>query len=473
MFPPKFPFRLSPEDRTALADAALEGRGLPAPRRQFAWTALILGLALSVLDGTIANVALPTIATHFRAGAAASIWIVNGYQLAIVMSLLPLASLGEVLGYRTVYLAGIALFTAASVGCAQADSLAGLTLARIVQGLGAAGMMSVNTAVLRYTVPRRTFGSAIGINALVVAVSSTTGPVVAGLVLAVLDWRWLFAINVPLGLVSLALGLPSLPPSPRAEGRFDWPGAVLSAVAIGLTVTVIDSIGHRLSWYLIAAQVGVCVPAFVLLVRRARTSERPILPLDLLRIPVFTLSICTSISSFATHLLAFVALPFLFQMVMGYPPAEVGFLMMPWSLAVAVIAPLAGRMSDRYPPAILGGIGLALLAVGMGALGLLAPEAGIADIAWRMALCGLGFGLFQAPNNRTMLDAAPMARSGAASGMLSTARLTGQSLGAALVALMLARFGLAGAHGALFLGTAFATLAAITSLSRLSFTGPR
>lgn len=458
----------SPEQRAALAAASAAGRGLPPPYRYFSWITIMVGITLSVLDGTIANVALPTIAAHFQADASVSIWIVNGYQLAIVVALLPLATLGEIVTFRTVYLTGIVLFTVASAGCVLADSLTSLTIARIVQGLGAAGMMSVNTALLRHIIPREKFGAAIGINALVVGVSATVGPAVAGLALAVVDWRWLFAFNIPLGIITLALGIPSLPDSPRAKQRFDGVSAILSAMAIGLVITTIDSLGHDLPWYLIAAQILICVPCFIILAKRERHSARPMLPLDLLRIPVFTLSVCTSIASFTTQLLAFVALPFQFQLIMHYPPAEVGLLMMPWPFAVAISAPIAGWLSDRFPPAILGGVGLVFLAMGMAALAVLAADASHLDIGWRMALCGLGFGLFQAPNNRAMLDAAPMERSGGAGGMLSTARLTGQSIGAALVALMLAQFGLQGASHALFLGTAFATLAAIFSLSRLS-----
>jgi DHA2 family multidrug resistance protein-like MFS transporter len=141
--------------------------------------------------------------------------------------------------------------------------------------------------------------------------------------------------------------------------------------------------------------------------------------------------------------------------------------MAPWPLAVAIVAPISGKLSDRYSPALLGGGGLVLLAIGLLLLALLPPHPGMGPIAWRMALCGIGFGLFQSPNNRTMITAAPRPRSGAASGMLGTARLTGQSLGAALVALMLGRFGIAGATLSLYVGTGFALVAALVSLSRL------
>lgn len=456
------------QQRQALIQASAEGRGLPAPRRYLAWAALLLGLTLAVLDGSIANVALPSIAAHFNAEPAASIWIVNGYQLAIVMTMLPLATLADIHGYRTVWLGGIALFTLASVACVMAGTLGQLTAARILQGLGAAGMMAVNMSVLRFTVARERLGAAIGINAMTVAISSTIGPALAGAILSVADWHWLFAINIPLGVLTLALGWPGLPETVRIAQRFDWLAAVLSAGGIGLMITAVDGVGGGLPPWATAAQVAGAILCFALQIRHERGSERPMLPVDLLRIPIFTLSICTSIASFTTQLLAFVALPFLLQIVMNHPPTTVGMLMMAWPVAVAFVAPVSGRLSDRVAPAILGGAGLLCLSAGMLALGLMRVDAPAWDICWRMALCGAGFGLFQSPNNRTMIEAAPMNRSGAAGGMLGTARLTGQSLGAALVALLLGRFGLSGATTALLLGAGFALLAAVTSTARLA-----
>lgn len=456
-------------DAGAAGPRQLEADGLPAPRRYFAWATIVVGLTLAVLDGTIANVALPTIAQEFNAPAAASIWIVNGYQLAIVMVLLPLSTLGEKYGYRWVYLIGIALFTVASFGCILADSLTTLTAARVVQGLGAAGLMSVNAAVLRYTVPQAKFGAAIGINALVVAASSTAGPVIAGLVLSLASWRWLFALNVPLGVLTLALGWRSLPESDRTEHPFDVASAVLSAVSIGLLVSTIDSLGRDFAWYVVLPQaVGMALAAWGLYTR-SRRSARPMLPLDLLSRPVFSLSILTSVAAFTAQILAFVSLPFSLQMVSGFAPQQMGLMMMPWPLAVAVAAPISGRLADRHSPALLGGIGLVMLALGLLALGLLPAHPAIWDIAWRMMLCGLGFGMFQSPNNRLLIGSAPRARSGAANGMLGTARLTGQSVGAVLVAFLLAQFGLTGAGLALYLGAAFAAAAAAISLTRLAY----
>src|ERR1700733_2986145 len=240
--------------------------GLPQPQRNWAILTIALGIVMSVMDGAIANVALPTIAKDLNASPAFSIWIVNGYQLAITISLLPLASLGEIIGYRLVYLAGLLLFTLASLFGALAHTLLVVTLARIIQGFGAAGIMAVNMALVRYIYPRDLLGRGIGINAMVVAVSAAIGPTVAAGILAVGTWPYLFAVNIPLGIWALALGWRCLPHTTPARHGFDWQSAGLSAVAFGLGIAAIDSIGHGEALSIWLSEFGVAAVAGVLLV---------------------------------------------------------------------------------------------------------------------------------------------------------------------------------------------------------------
>jgi MFS transporter, DHA2 family, multidrug resistance protein len=447
--------------------------GLPLPQRNWAIVTIALGIVMAVMDSAIANVALPTIARDLDASPAFSIWIVNGYQLAITISLLPLASLGEIIGYRRVYLAGLALFTLASLFCALSHTLVLLTVARIVQGFGAAGIMSVNAALVRFTYPRSLLGRGIGINALVVAISAAVGPTVAAAILAVGTWPYLFAVNVPIGIATLALGWRCLPHTARASHAFDWQSAVLSAITFGVGIAAIDSAGHGESLAIWLSEFVVAAVAGVLLVFRQTHMASPLLPVDLLRIPIFALSIGTSIASFCGQMLAFVAIPFYLESRFGYSAVQIGLLITPWPIAVAFTAPVAGRLVERYPAGLLGGIGLVLFAAGLGTLALLPANPGIADVIWRMALSGAGFGLFQTPNNRTMIAAAPRERSGGASGMLGTARLLGQTTGAALVALFLARSPADGTRIALLAGAGFALLGAVLSMLRLSPAGTR
>ena len=205
----------------------------------------------------------------------------------------------------------------------------------------------------------------------------------------------------------------------------------------------------------------------VLLVRRQLTLTAPLLPVDLYRRPLFALSSATSACSFAAQGLAFVSLPFLFQTVLGHTAVQTGLLLTPWPVMTAIMAPIAGPLSDRYPPAILGGIGMALLCMGLGLMATLPPHPNTIAIVWRMVICGGGFGFFQSPNLRAIMASAPPERSGGASGIVATSRLVGQSTGAALVALC---FGLSALHGpliALAMGAVFAGAAALCSFSRV------
>jgi len=438
--------------------------GIAQPHRTWAHVAVAIGIAMAVLDGAIANVALPTMTTEFGAHPSEAIWIISAYQLAVTVSLLPLAALGDILGYKRVFCAGLVLFTLASIACSTATTLPGLAAARAVQGLGAAGIMSVNNALIRFIYPHRLLGRGVSYNALVVAVSSVAGPTVAASILSWASWPWLFWVNVPVGVLALAVGIKVLPPTPQSSHPFDPVSAVLNALTLGLLLLGADALTE--SWHLAAAEFGAAVMIGFVFVRRQRVLTVPMLPLDLLKIPVFSLSMMTSICSFAAQTAAYVALPFYFQTVLGHSQGSTGALMTAWPLMVAVIAPISGHLSDRHSAGLLGGLGLALLAAGLAALALLPAAPMTLDIVWRLALCGLGFGLFQSPNNRAIFASAPRERSGAANGLQATARLVGQTGGAALVAVT---FGLAHDHAttvALAVAAGLAVVASIVSSLR-------
>jgi DHA2 family multidrug resistance protein-like MFS transporter len=444
--------------------------GLPLPQRYWAILNLAVGLALSVLDSAIANIALPAIAKEIHAGPADSIWVINAYQLAVVISLLPLASLGDIFGYRRIYMIGIAVFSGAALVSALSHSLAMLTLGRALQGVGAAGMMSVNTALVRFTYPRRQLGRGIAMTSAVVSISSAAGPSVAAAILAVASWPWLFAISLPIGLVTLLMSLRLLPRTPPTEHRFDLVSAVLSALAFAFLISGINGIGHFHPAPLVALEFALAVLVGYVLIRRQASLTLPLLPVDLFKRPVFALSVATAICAFVAQGIVFVALPFYFQDVIGRSQVATGLLMTPWPVTVAIIAPIAGRLADRYAAGTLGGIGLSVLSLGFVLLALLPAHPADGDIVWRIVFCGFGFGFFQSPNNRAIISSAPRERSGGAGAIQATARLLGQTIGAALVALV---FGYAGPSGgasptfAILLAAGFSALAAIASIFRL------
>ena len=223
--------------------AAPVHHGLPNPQRLLAFTTLAMAITMAVLDGSIVNVALPTVARDLAIAPAESVWIINAFQLAVTVSLLPLSALGDSLGYRRVYWAGLAVFTVASLACALAPSLAALTLARSIQGLGAAGIMSVNIALVRFIYPSSRLGQGVGNMAVVVAVASAASPTVAAAILSVASWRWLFLVNVPIGAVALFMAARTLPATPRARRPLDPVSVVLNALTFGLFITGVDGIG--------------------------------------------------------------------------------------------------------------------------------------------------------------------------------------------------------------------------------------
>jgi DHA2 family multidrug resistance protein-like MFS transporter len=441
--------------------------GLPPHRRIWAVATLVIAVGMASLDQSIANTALPSIAADLRATASDSIWVVNAYQLALVVSLLPLAALGEIHGYRRVYVGGLALFTVASLLCALSWSIPTLTLARVAQGFGASGLVSVNTALIRFIYPSRLLGRGVGLNAMVVGVGTAVGPTIASGLLYVSSWQWLFAVNVPLGAIALLLAWRALPATPRTPRAFDLPSAALNAGTFGLLIFGIGEGAHAAPAGVTAGALALCAVCGWFLVSRQLQVKAPLLPLDLYRRPVFALSSATSVCSFVAQGLAFVALPFYFQTVLGRSAVETGLLFTPWPLMTALMAPIAGPMSDRYPVAIMAAIGMAMLTAGLLLMATLPADPPTWQIVWRMMLCGLGFGGFQSPNLKAILSSAPRERSGGASGIVAMSRLVGQSIGAALVALCLGLAPRGGAVIALALAAGFAGGAGVISLTRL------
>ena len=444
--------------------------GLPLPRRNWAMAVIALGMTMAVLDGAIANVALPTIAGDLHVNPSSSIWVVNAFQLAMTISLLAFSSLGDLWGYKRVYVLGLSMFTVTSLICALSDSFITLVIARGLQGFSAAAITSVNTALLRVIFPARFLARGMGINGLIIAVAAAAGPTVAAGILAIADWPWLFAINVPLGLTALLLGIKHLPrQEERTKRKFDYISAIANAVTFGLLIYTLDGFAHHEKMDFLFIQLIVLAVVGTYYVRRQLTQTTPLLPLDLLRIPIFRLSILTSICSFIAQMTAMVSLPFFLQNTLGHSEVMTGLLLTPWPLATLVTAPLAGYLVDRIHPGILGSVGMALFAVGLFSLSSLTAESSDISIILRLMLCGAGFGLFQTPNNSTIISSAPTQRSGGASGMLGMARLLGQTTGTTLVALLFSFV----AHDrstavCLMVGSGFAVVAAIVSSLRLS-----
>ncbi|MCQ2228796.1 MAG: MFS transporter [Bacteroidales bacterium] len=442
--------------------------GLPMPRRVYSIVAITLGLFSSMMNSTIANVALPTIGANLCITEADSIWIINVYQIATLIFLLPFSSLGEIYSYKKVLLSGLVIFTSASFFCAFSTSFMMLIGFRILQGFGSAAMVSVNMSLIRLTYPKRFLGQGIGLNSTFVAISSVAGPAIASAVMSFTTWQWLFALNVPLGALAVVFGVWALPENPvRARNRaFPKLDAVLNGLFFGSFLLSFEAVTHSFPMWMTVTLFTLVLILGIIYIPRQLRQEAPLLPFDLIRVPVFGISVVASITSFVAQMTTITALPFYLQHQMGYTPSEAGVLFMAWPLVIMCTAPLSGFLMRKIHAGILGGFGQLLIIIGLVLLATVPADASAPGIFLRIMLCGAGFGLFQSPNNSIIMSVAPPSRTGSASGMLATSRLIGQTTGAMLVALMFNLFGADGPRYAIGGAAAVAAVACLLSLSR-------
>lgn len=409
---------------------------LGTSQRVEAIACVLLALTLVVLDAAVANVALPAIAQSLQVTPAQSVWVVTAYQMALVMTLLPCAALGESIGYRRVYTAGVVLFVCASVLCALAPTLLFLVAARFVQGLGGAAIMSLGVALLRLVVPSQQLGAAIAWNTLVVALASAAGPTIGALLLSVASWPWLFAVNLPLGALVL-FATRALPSSPGTTQKLDLVSVGLNGAAFAALVVSAELVLEQAALATLVFAVGAA--ALLMLFLREMPRSVPMIPLDLLRERPFRISVMASVCLFVGQGAAMISLPFYLQHDLGQDVLRTGLLITPWPLSVALVAPIASRLLQRTSGPSMCALGGMLLALGLALCALWPPPQSPLWLIPFLALCGAGFGLFQVSNNRTMLLSASRARSGAAGGVQSAARLMGQTAGGVLMTLLFTR----------------------------------
>ena len=403
-------------------------------RRRLSVAAVLAAMALVVLDAGMVNVALPTIAAALGETPSRSIVVVTAYQLALLIGLLPCAHIAERFGYRRLFAIGVAIFSCSSLLCALAPTLPLLVAARFVQGLGGAAIMSLGIALLRFALGPDRLGAAIAWNALTVAICSAAGPAAAALLLSLGGWQWLFVVAVPVGAIALAASaaLPAVAPTSRS---LDPLGMALHAGAAGFLVVAAGSATGRPALAAFAAAAAILCSAW--LVRRERRKPAPLVPLDLLARRSFRASVTASIFFFTAQSAGLLALSFHLQLGLGRSAAATGLTLVLWPVAVAAASPAANRLADRFGSAWICAAGGIVLAAGLGGAAISPAGATIVPLATCASLCGIGFGLFQVPNNRNLFLTAPAGRSAAAGGMQGTARLAGQTAGALLVASVL------------------------------------
>ncbi|WP_168194388.1 MFS transporter [Formicincola oecophyllae] len=408
--------------------------GLPPGPRMAAMAALLLAVTLSVLDYAIANVALPAIAQDMHATDAQSVWVVNAYQLANLSCLLPCALVGARIGFKRMSQLGLVVFLIAASFCALSHSMAELAWWRTMQGVGGACIMSVNMALVRFIYPGAIVGRGIAMISVATSVGAMAGPSLGALILTFLPWPWLFWFNLPVGLVALLLSwrfLPHIPLRPQHQSI---------VLGLGLTVAAFATLGIALDG-LVRAEwpmaLGFGVAALACwrgLVWWQRRKRFFIMPFDLLGKRAFLVPCLVGFLAFVASNLYIVAMPFTLVNVFHRSAGMVGLLVSPWAGGSAVMALLVRKYTDSIQPRRLTTMGLVVVVGGLLGLALLPPTATNWAIVLPTFCAGLGFGVIQASNNRTIMVAAPPGKEGEASGMISVCRLGGQTMGALLVA---------------------------------------
>ena len=408
--------------------------------KYIAITSVIIVLVMTVLDVSLVNVALPVISGQFKVSESSTIWLVTIYQLVIVMLLLPLSSLGDKYSYKKNFLAGVVVFSIGSALCALSFSFPMLMMSRALQAVGAAGVMSVNVALTRIIYPRNILGRGLALNAMFISIATAAGPSIAGWIMSVSSWKWLFIINLPLGILALFIGIKTLPENAKKHENphFDWLGAFMNMLFFGMLFIALGSFTRGFDILICFVLLLIALAIGFFYIYRERHRDHPMFPVDLFRKRLYTLSISTSVCSFIAQNLTLIALPFVFLSVLKLTELKTGLAMTPWPVATLFISPLAARIIEKHNPAYIAATGMLIFIIGLVFLVFLPIDADIWDIVWRMAICGIGYGFFQTPNNIVMVMATPVERTGAAGGMQSTARLTGQTMGSSIVSVIFA-----------------------------------
>jgi len=414
--------------------------GSPVDRRWLVLSAVSIGTFMATLDGSIVNIALPSIGGAFGVDLALVEWVVVAYLLVVGSLLLPFGRLGEVISFRKVYLAGFAVFTGASVLCGLAPGIGALIAFRALQGIGAAMLMAMGPAIVARTFGPGERGRALGLNAISVSIGLSLGPALGGLLTELATWRAIFLVNLPIGLIAIAWAARVLPlDRPGRRESFDIPGAALAAAGLLALLLALNQGGAwgwtspaTLGLLLLAAGLGI---AFVVVERR---TAAPMMDLRLFGIRAFSAGLASVFVAFAGLFTATFLLPFLLQEGEGFGPLEAGLLITPIPIAAAVVAPFSGSLSDQIGPRLPASLGIALLAAGLLSLTTLPPAFGPGDLAWRLVLVGAGQGLFMSPNSSAVLGAVPRPRLGTASGMSAETRVVGQAIGIVVSAAVVA-----------------------------------
>jgi EmrB/QacA subfamily drug resistance transporter len=470
-------------------DASATKKGLES--KWLILMAVMLGSIMGPLDASIVNTVIPSITTFFHAEISIAQWVLTVYVLTISCLILLYGRLGDMLGHKKIFLYGLAAFTVISVLCGLSQSIWMLIAFRALQGLAAGMMMAVGYAIITAAFPATERGKALGIYAISIAVGLSLGPTLGGLIAEYLSWRYVFFVNVPIGICALLWGYRVIPQGVKKAGqRLDLFGALIAFVFL-LSLLLYANRGQAWGWLSLVSisLLAVVVLSGILFISVERKSEQPMLNLALFSNRVFSFASLSALLSFMSLYALVFLTPFYLTFVLHYSVLKVGLVMAAGPIAILLVAPLSGTASDRIGVRGLACCGMIIAAFGLFFLSGLKESSDAFDVIWRLSVVGVGMGMFQSPNNSAVMGSAPVTHLGIASGILAAMRNVGMVLGIAVAGAVLYNVApivlyldpghfspadiqefLSGLHWAYISGAVIASAAALTSLAAV---GPR
>jgi len=413
----------------------MEQQSIDHSRRWYVMAAVAMGVFLATIDGSIVNVALPTLVRELQTEFAVVQWVVLAYLLTVTTLILSMGRLGDMIGKKPIYSAGFIIFTLGSALCGTAPTVYWLIGFRVFQGIGAAMMMALGTAIVTEAFPPSDRGKALGIMGSIVSIGIVVGPVLGGIVISALSWRWIFYVNLPVGIAGIMMVARFVPDLKPAGGqRFDYLGAFtlfVSLMALLLALTFGQQLGFTEIAILALFAISLCFLAIFLMIE-LRNSQ-PMIDLSLFQNRLFSVNLVTGFITFVCIAGAIILMPFYLENVLGYDPRSVGFLLAVVPISMGLIAPIAGSLSDRLGTRPIAVAGLSVLLVGYYAISTLSMRTTPLGYILRFLPIGVGMGVFNSPNNSAIMGSAPRAQLGVASGLLAITRTLGQITGIAVL----------------------------------------
>lgn len=404
---------------------------------EYKWKAMFIvwiGIFMATLDGSIVNVALPTLTDYFKTDITTIEWVIMAYLLTITSLLLSLGRLSDIFGRKSIFAGGLAVFTLGSGLCALSATEGQLILFRVVQGIGAAMTMATGVAIITHAFPAKERGKAMGLIGTVVAIGSMAGPVTGGFLIENIGWQSIFYINIPVGIFGTAMALSVLRREKTTKGQtFDIPGALTLFISL-ISLLLALSRGQELGWrsgYIIFIFASSLV-FFILFIMAESKAGQPMMELRHFGNRPFAAASISALISFIAMFSTILLLPFFLEKELGYSPEKVGIVFLAVPLVMSVASPFSGWLSDRTNSYMLSSAGIGIASFSILSLSFLTSSSGFIDVTSRLALLGLGMGLFQSPNNSIIMGSLPKEQLGIAAGTLGTMRNMGMVIGVAI-----------------------------------------